>query len=591
MSPGRRLAVTIVLGTALALVGGADVACNKKPDISFSLRVPSAVLDQVAWYEIGAFADGKCPSAEQFAGGVPTYGAAARVVFAKERAQNAPGLGDLPRKTYAFAAAVKAQDCGVLAVGCATADVSSTNDVSITLHPLDPPTGACANGTVCQDAQCVPSTDNSDPSVGANCSLELLGAGPLANPLGVSATIMSDPAIVPTSNGGFLVGYREFDSLGGQARLTFVAIDAGGGIQGVQQTTLPDRCAGVEEDDALGMAFSGNDGLAIVARQPCNGKAGFDFYAIDQGGNVTKSGAETSGQLATSRLALSPAHALAVAPGGGSFFLAAVKDDQAVLNATADVHFATTPPAPFPPGAPSPTSSGAWVATSDKVIALVAAGTGTTGSPPPPSDAGARDAGKDGGGNGGTDGGGGDAGGPEPVLRVSTLAAGADLTKIPAPYEFAGSWAAVSAQGTRVAVASSGTTPGKPVAFRLFDLGTITPKVVDGFAVDALGTVAYADVALNAQGRMFFAVEQPSSSGSPVGTISVVAYDGAASATPTFLRAVNLEQNPRVPSLLDVHDGRIAVAASDTRVGVVWTTARQLTANDPTGAYAVFACR
>ena len=46
-----------------------------------------------------------------------------------------------------------------------------------------------------------------------------------------------------------------------------------------------------------------------------------------------------------------------------------------------------------------------------------------------------------------------------------------------------------------------------------------------------------------------------------------------------------------VTSLLDVHDGRVAVAASDTRVGVVWTTARQLTANDPTGAYAVFACR
>jgi hypothetical protein len=32
------------------------------------------------------------------------------------------------------------------------------------------------------------------------------------------------------------------------------------------------------------------------------------------------------------------------------------------------------------------------------------------------------------------------------------------------------------------------------------------------------------------------------------------------------------------------------VAATDTRVAVVWTTARQLNNNDHTGGYAVFAC-
>ena len=63
----RRLGLALAAGAALGAVVGADVACNKKPDISFSLRVPSSVLDRVQWYEIGAFADGKCPSAEQFA--------------------------------------------------------------------------------------------------------------------------------------------------------------------------------------------------------------------------------------------------------------------------------------------------------------------------------------------------------------------------------------------------------------------------------------------------------------------------------------------------------------------------------------------
>jgi hypothetical protein len=39
-----------------------------------------------------------------------------------------------------------------------------------------------------------------------------------------------------------------------------------------------------------------------------------------------------------------------------------------------------------------------------------------------------------------------------------------------------------------------------------------------------------------------------------------------------------------------VRDGRLAIAASDTRVAVVWTTGKTLTQNDAVGGYAVFAC-
>ena len=38
-------------------------------------------------------------------------------------------------------------------------------------------------------------------------------------------------------------------------------------------------------------------------------------------------------------------------------------------------------------------------------------------------------------------------------------------------------------------------------------------------------------------------------------------------------------------------DGRVAIAASQSRVAVVWTAAPQLTANDAVGGDAILACR
>jgi hypothetical protein len=43
-------------------------------------------------------------------------------------------------------------------------------------------------------------------------------------------------------------------------------------------------------------------------------------------------------------------------------------------------------------------------------------------------------------------------------------------------------------------------------------------------------------------------------------------------------------------SVSTVRDGRVAVAATTSRVAVAWTTAKVLTNNDASGGYAVFAC-
>jgi hypothetical protein len=556
---------------ATSLVGAIGVAapaCNPKSEVGFSLRVPGDIVDQTTWYEIGAFANGTCPPKEQLGGGIP-MGSTARLAFRRE-ARTTPALGDLARGSYAFAAVAKNEDCGVLAGGCSVVDVDSSSEITITLRAMDPPSAGCKNGTVCEAAQCVPSSDNSDPSVGAGCSLELVGAGPLGNPLAISSTLTSAPAIVATSE-GFLIAYRELDALVGAARLTFLAVDNGGGALDPHSETLPSRCSGADESDAVGMAFSNGNGLAVVARAPCDSKAGFDFYGIDEKGKVTKSGVETSASLGASRLLLSTEHALAPQPTGPNFFLVFTKDGQALVNSTSEAHFAATPALPFGGATPH---EGSWVATSDKLVALLAGATGVVAGPP--LDAGTGDADTDAGPPSN------DAGGPQPILRLNVAAAGASFGSLEAPLEFPGAWGSMTALGRRLVVASSGSTPGKPVAFRLFDLGTKDPVLVDGFNTEGLGKVLYADVASN-QTHLFFAVEQP-------GAISLVAYDHA-DTTPTFLREVQLTQNPRVPSLKDIREGRIAVAASDTRVAVSWITGKLLTENDAVGGYAVFACR
>jgi len=565
-----RLTLTAAFGV-LSLGLLADVACNRKPEVSFTLHVPDDVRNTAAWYEVGVFANASCPSDAQLSGGVPTSGATAHVAFPKD-SPNPPAIGDLSRGSYAFAAVAKAADCSVLAAGCTAVDVGDVKDVSISLKAQAAPTGACGAGLVCVDAQCAPANDQ--PSAGGGCSMELLGAGPLGNPLAEVGTVMSYPAIAPTDK-GFLIAYREYDPAG-HARLTLALVDNGGGMVQLTTQDLPNRCSS-EEGDAVGLAFAqgpeaqGTQGLVIVARALCDGKSGFDLYSVDGSGKILSRGQETGTFVGTSHLSLSAAHAMAPVlsdPASNSFYVAGLKDGQALLSQASGVQFSQTASPAF---GGNPPQTDAWVATSDKLVALLAAGSDDP-APPPSDDAGGTD-----GSAPVTD------GGKVPSLRLQVAAAGSDLTKLPAPLPIAGTWGSLAVQGTRLVVASSGSSSGESVLLHVFDLGSSTPTVEDGFSPSGLGKVLFADVAYQ-KSHAFFAVEQPQA-------ISVVAYDQMATNTPVFLREEQLALNPRVPSLSQVRDGRLAIAATDTRVALVWVTGRTLGEEDPTGGYAIMACK
>jgi hypothetical protein len=538
-------------------------ACNKKPSVGFSLDVPSDIASNAAYYEIGAFSGAVCPPSSEFAGGVPIAGSAAHIAFAVTDT-SPPGLGDLPRGTYAFAATAKAADCSVIGVGCSVVDVGSSSSVTLTLHDNSPATGACSTGAVCQNAECIPASNNDDPSVGANCSLELLGAGPFADPLAISGTLASSPAIVATST-GFLIAYREYDPTAGDARLTLLPVDENGGAGAFDVETLPNRCADEDESDAIGMAMTNDDGLVAIARAPCNGTGGFDLYDVNGDASVNSYGQETSGSLGSSVLAMSTAHA--VAPAQNGYYVVFTKDGQALVNTTSGVQFAGTA-ATF---GGSPPQTGAWIASSDQLVAFLAGAVGSSsgavGDSGAPDDSGAPAV---------------SDGGPIPVLRLNVAPAGTDPSALGTPVEFSGAWGSLAAQGTRVIVASSGDQSSEPVVWQAFDLGTEAPSAQDGFNVQGLGSVSYADVAFHLD-NMFFAVETP-------GSISLVSYSHATT-TPTYSKEVVFGNNPRIPSLTGLRDGRLAVVASDTRVAVAWVTGRELGPDDAVGGYAIFACR
>ena len=344
-----------VAAFAFAAVATAE-GCRSKPEVTFDIGLPSAVSDQAAWIEVGVFQSASCAAlAPMLSGGVPPDGATAHIAF-RVKGATVPALGDLPKAKYAFAAVAKDETCGVLAAGCSDVDVNNDRSVSIQLAAIMGGSGPCSTGTVCQGARCVPGSDNSDPSVGAGCSLQLLGAGPLGDPLTGSGVIVSAPAVSATAS-GFLVAYREYDQYGGSARVSVLPIDNGGGAQPVKARTLQ-SCQSVEESDSAGMAFSDpNAGLLVLSRPACPPKpAGLDLLQIDGTGAVTQSGFEGRGEPARS---LSNAHAIAWNPAINEFMVAFTQQRIAQVALAPGNRLDQRVPATF---GGSGTRSGGWTA-------------------------------------------------------------------------------------------------------------------------------------------------------------------------------------------------------------------------------------
>ncbi|HEY2514936.1 MAG TPA: hypothetical protein VGI39_28920 [Polyangiaceae bacterium] len=550
----RAATLLVVAGVAAA------PACKNTPTDAFQLEVPADVVSKVAWYEVGIFPGTVCGTlGSQLAGGVPPDGFVQRLAFEASNGTH-PGIPNIARGRYGIAVAARAADCSVLATGCSDVDLSTVSSVNVALSDVSgAPLGACTNGATCAQARCAPNT--ADPTAGGGCSLQLVGAGPFADPLALISTLVSAPAIAVTPS-GFVLAYREFDPAGGEARVTALPIDSNGGA-GMPQQTSQTACAGNPVSDATGLFFAGNGGAIALARGACGLTAGIDVFPIDQSGQFGTSGFSDLGPTAVT---LFNAHAMA--PSAAGTFVAYAQGGIASIAALGGTSLGT--PTPF--GLSE--VSGAWISASDQMIALLSAGL-SSGSLPVTNDGGTGD---DGGTPAET---GADVGS---VLGLSLAAlggAGSGVPPIGAPIVFPGTWGAVSAQAGRAYVVSDGSGMGQPVAYRAFDVGGTAAAVTDGFAVSGLSSVTAADVAFH-QDHVFFAVEAP-------GAIALVAYDHATT-TPTPLHQVLLGSDPRVPSLSAVRDGRLAVLASDTRVVVAWVTAQRLNGEDPVGGYAVFAC-
>lgn len=581
---GRAAASMAVFAAPILAVLAPLPSCRGTPTDGFRLEVPASVASKIVWYEVGVFPGPACASlAPQLAGGVPAQGYAKRLAF-RASDGSPPAISELPRSKFAIGVAARGNDCSVLATGCSDVDLAQVSSVSVVLDGVGTPKGACTNGATCEDAQCTPGTTN----LGTGCSLAFVGAGPLADPLGLSGTVMSAPALAATAT-GFLVAYREWDPITGNARITIVPVDSQGGI-GPPQQQAQTSCQQIQTSDATGLVFSGGAGVVAAARAGCPTSAGLadpgiDLAAVDPTGALA---APQFADLGPTPVFLSTAHALARSTAGT--FLAFTQGNVATVTPLAG----TTIGASTTFGGDGRISA-AWVGASDQAIALLAASAPSGMTPPGPL----AEAGDDGGGEGGPDDGGVDAGDDATVPSggtdgsiapgtsslafnlVSVAGGGLPAGTVPAPTLFPGTWGAVAVLAGRAFVASDGQATDQPVAYRAFDLGSDTPSVVAGYNPLGSGPVLYADIAAH-QDHLFFAVERP-------GAITLDVFNNATT-TPTLLREVPLSGDPRIPTTTAVRDGRVAVLATDTRVIVAWTTEENLAPDDATGGFAVFAC-
>ncbi len=560
----RALAVLAVLSVA-ARIGP---ACDNSRKIDIELSVPGSVGGETAWFEVGAYKGATCATVSKMLGNGVPEGATTRLAF-RSSAPLGPKFGDVPNGTYAFAGVARDEKCAVLAQGCEDVNVSDNDRVVIRLTSSESPTGACGVGLSCQAARCVPANDNSSPGVGAGCSLELVGAGPLVAPFGGTGSgggsLISAPVIAATSQ-GFLIVYREIG--GSNGRLVLLPLDSGGGALPSDKPGLPERCTSSDEKDGVGLVMNGDVGMVALARQPCSGKGALELLNFTARGELSPERNQIGKLLVSSSpndvaVRLSAARPAGAREGGG-FVVFTEGGTGRIANMIADKGII----------GPNGTFGGtdgivdAWIATSDRVTALLAAAVAQQGQP-------SADAGGPPGGSNAKD-----------ELRLLMTAAGTPANSFDvannqprAPVAFPGRWASIAALSGRVLVLSGGKE--LPVQVRAFDLGRDEPSDMQELAVEIDKEFTTGDVAISGD-RAYFAVLRR-------GTVELHAYANA-STKPTPLRSLSFAREPRISAISYVRDGRVSVTATSTRVAVAWTTAKVLEDNDPVGGYAVFAC-
>ena len=461
-------------------------------------------------------------------------------------------MGNLASGRYGFAAIARRADCGVLAAGCTTVDVSSARAIDITLDDnTAPDASACTNGLVCNGARCVPPTSGDDPSAGAGCSMVLVGAGPLPDALD-GGPFVTAPGIVPLANGGFLIAYMEYLDVDGTTRLTVQPIDTGGGALAPNQQTLDGHCAGQSKIDAAGLAMGTTGGLVVLSRPPCAADggptaSGFELFPLDATGNVLKRNIFQNGTGPT--VALST-HALTPSASPGFLVAANVSGAATLLHTPDGAKILAQTTVAF--GTPQDTA--ARVVRTPSTTAVEVDGPSV-----------------------------GDAGISGSVARVYLAPGGSDPTSLGSPvHQVQANVTALTVVDKRAFLITNGAGKGEDVALRGYDIGTAGPVVSGGFSA-ALTTTVLALDAAGAQNRVFVAIEQQDS-------VGIAIIDGASSTSPQLLRRVDLASDIRIPK--SAHDGPVAIAATATRVAITWAAHKEaLTDGEAVGGYAVFACR
>ncbi len=541
---------------ALALVAAVIIApaCKGKPNVSLEIVLPRDVVDDTVWLEVAAYKDSTCDAVEpMLMNGTPGT-SSARVAFprvATDPNEQPPTFGDLDRGSYAFAAVARGDDCRVLATGCVEFEAGESNSVVIPMQATETPLGACGASGVCIGGRCVPPVDNKDPSVGALCSLELLGAGPLASAGG--GTSISAPAIAVTPR-GFVVVYREI--VNSDAFITLLPIDPAGGALDATRRQLKGSCTSTDRSDGVGLLM--NDTAGQVVLSACDGVPALELLSFkaknadDESATVEITldpTAISSPAPAAKAIALSSAHVAAQRAGAATGVLAFTQDGASRISTIIPGSGVSAPTGTFG-GAAGMT--GAWVAANEKVLALLAAG---------PLES------------------------PELGLVMVPATTPVDQfvlaeNKPRRPISLPGKWGAVAALGSRVIVLSD---EGDSAAYHTFDLERTTHES-GSIAFKGKSGPTTGDLAI-VNDRAYFGLLGP-------GSVSLHVFANATT-TPLLLQQVRLDKDPRTGlAVAQVRDtGHVAVAATPTRVALAWTTASNLLSeNEATGGYAVFAC-
>jgi hypothetical protein len=554
----RNSLIAFALLSALGLLTG----CRKSAPLAFRVSLPPEAKDTAKFIEIGAFQNLTCATVgRSIAGGIPE-GASARVAWATSGVSGA--LGDLPSGNYAFAALAKSGTCTVVAAGCTEIALKDSTNVAVRTEAVTGGAGTCETDARCTVGRCVPT------ATAGECSMVLLGAGPLAPKLGSTLDAhvqVASPAITAKED-GFLVGYTEFVANAESDAIVWASalpIGFNGAPGPADHQILEQRCRSSPQVDSVGLALSPASeavSLFALARNPCaTGAAtgGVDARALQRDGTGIEAGYSILGNSLDS-VALSHAksttNANATTKPNDFFVTSTLKSDALLfrVNYVGKTLKFGAPPTILFPGA----YGGAWVASSDAALALLLLGKG-----PAPSSLAVH---------------------AWPLAQVPSVT---PYTAVPQQTIKDTVWASPAFASSRLWIATGDARGTRLRSFRLnasaLQPGPVTD--VNPLQVSPLGDLAvlrYEKTSeLPEQQRAIVATGE-------LGDVNLKVFD-LKDDKATLLRAISLA-SLGISGQKGARDAQVSVAAAGNRVAVVWVTAHDLEPDDPLGSYAVFSC-